>query len=56
MAIYVDDNLVIGTEEGIVELENLLKAKGLKLKVQDDPRDYLSCDIKISPDRKSAIL
>ena len=56
VVIYVDDNLVIGTEEGIAELENLLKAKGLKLKVQDDLCDYLSCDIKILPDNKSATL
>ena len=56
VAIYVNDNLVIGTEEGIAKLENHLKAKGLKLKVQDDLCDYLSCDIKISPDNKSAIL
>ena len=48
MAIYLDNNLVIGIEEGIAEVEKVLKAKGLKLTVQDDLCNYLSCDINIS--------
>ena len=56
VTIYVDNNLVIRMEEGIAEVGKLLKAKGLKLKVQDDICGYLSCDIKISQDSKLAII
>jgi len=56
IALYVDDNLMVGHPEAIDDTIALLRAEGLNLKVEDDLHDYLSCEIKFSEDRKRAWL
>ena len=56
IAIYVDDNLLVGHPAAIEETIELLKENGLILKIEDDLHDYLSCEIQFSPDKKKAWL
>jgi hypothetical protein len=43
IGIYLDDRLVIGTEECIAKLIVDLKKNGFILKVETSLQDYLSC-------------
>ena len=45
IGIYVDDCLVIGTEDCIAKLIIDLKKNGFNLKVENSLKDYLSCRI-----------
>jgi hypothetical protein len=45
IVIYVDDCLIIGTEEAIEEVINELKGHNFGLKVEDNLTDHLSCKI-----------
>ncbi len=56
VALYVDDNLVIGNPAAIDDTIERLKREGLILKVEDDLHDYLSCEIVFSKNRRSAWL
>ena len=56
IAIYVDDNLLVGNREAIKETIKDLKANGLILKIEDDLKDYLSCEVKFLKDMKKAWL
>ena len=56
IALYVDDNLIVGHPEAINEVIEDLRGAGLVLKVEDDLKDYLSCEIDFSEDKKSAWL
>ena len=56
IALYVDDCLCIGNKEAIDEKVEELKKKGLNLKVDKNLKDYLSCEIHFSSNRRSAIL
>ena len=56
IALYVDDCLCIGDKKAIKNLVDSLKNRELKLKVDDELRDYLSCEIHFSRDRKRVIL
>ena len=56
IALYVDDNLLVGTPEAIDEVIAALKGEGLILKIEDDLHDYLSCEIVFSSDRSKAWL
>ena len=56
IALYVDDNLLVGNPEAIDAVIAPLKAEGLVLKIEDDLRDYLSFEIVFSPDRSKAWL
>ena len=52
VALYIDDNLMIGdmaTTDYVIEP---LKRKGLLLKIVEGLEDYLSCKIKFSDDKK----
>ena len=51
IAIYVDDCLLIGTEEAINEAVEGLQAHGFKLKEDGTLHDYLSCDVILSDDK-----
>ena len=48
MALYIDDNLMIGHPVAIGETMKLLWKKGLVLKVLDGLQDYQSCEIRFS--------
>ena len=52
IALYIDDNLLIGNPKAIEEAIELLQKNGLILKVEDDLHDYLSCEIKFLDDDK----
>ena len=51
VALYIDDNLMIGDKAVIDDAILLLKNKGLVLKVMEGLKDYLSCEVKISEDK-----
>ena len=54
VALYVDDNLMIGNNATIDDAILALKNKGLVLKIMEGLQNCLSCKIKISVDRKCA--
>ena len=56
VALYVDDNLLIGTPAAIEDTIKRLREEGLVLKVEDDLHDYLLCEIVFSKDRRKAWL
>ena len=56
IALYVDDNLMVGHPKAIDEAIEGMKKHGLVLKVEDELNDYLSCEIKFSDDKKKAWL
>ena len=55
IALYVDDNLLIGDLAAIDEVIELLRSKGFILKVEDKLTDYLSCEIILSKDKKGMV-
>ena len=56
IALYVDNNLMVGDVKAIDDAISALKNNGLVLKVMEGLQDYLSCKIKFSKDKKSAWL
>ena len=56
IALYVDDCLCIGNEAAIKDMVHSLRNRDLKLTVDEKLRDYLSCEIHFSRDRKSVVL
>ena len=52
IALYVDDNLMIGDMVAIDNTIAALKSKGLVLKIVQGLHDCLFCEIKISDDTK----
>ena len=53
---YVDDNLIVGKEEAINKVIQELRDKGFALKVKDDLKDYILCEIELLKNKKSAWL
>jgi histone deacetylase 1/2 len=45
IALYVDDNLLVGHPKAIEDAIQQMKKHGLILKIEDDLKDYLSCEI-----------
>ncbi len=56
VAIYVDDNLIVGYPDDFEDTTEKLKKNGFVVKVEDDLRDYLSCEIRCNSDRTEAWL
>ncbi len=56
IALYVDDNLLVGHPEAIEQVIQELWENDLILKIDDDLTDYLSCKIKLLRQQKSAWL
>ena len=56
IALYVDDNLLVGHPKAIEDAIQQMKKHGLILKIEDDLKDYLSCEIQFSKDRTKAWL
>ena len=54
IALYVDDNLLVGHTLAVDDVIKKMKEKGLILKVENDLHDYLSCKIVFSEDNKKA--
>ena len=56
VALYVDNNLMIGDIAAVDDAIEVLKNKGVVLKIVEVLKDYLSCKIKFSNDKKHAWL
>jgi len=56
VGLYVDDCLCIGQENAINEVIELLKENGLKLKLEDELIDYLSCEVVFNKRKDEAWL
>jgi hypothetical protein len=56
MAIHVDDGDVIGEVDTINEVVKDIESKGLKVKVEYNTKDYLSCEILFDKARTVAWL
>jgi len=54
-SIYVDNNFCVGNTKVLKTFVEDLKKQGLTVKVLEKLTDYLSCLIKFSQDRKSAL-
>ena len=48
MVIHVDDCLTIGNKSAIENAIQLIKQKGLELKVENNVKDYLGCELDIN--------
>jgi hypothetical protein len=51
IALSVDDNLLVGHPKAIEDAIEQMKKHGLILKIENDLKDYLSCEIQFSKDR-----
>ncbi len=56
IAIYKDDNLLVGNEEAIDEIIKLIQSEGFSLNIKDNLEDYLSCNVLFSKSGKEAWL
>jgi hypothetical protein len=56
VAVYVDNCLVVGSEEGIQDMINCLKNCDFGLKIEDSLTDYLSCKIQINQATKTTYI
>ena len=56
VALYVDDNLMIGDVAALHDIIEALKTKGLVLKIVEGLQEHLSFKIKFSEDKKRAWL
>ena len=56
IAVYVDDNLMIGSPDATDEAMKQLKRKRLVVKVMESLQDYLLCEIWFSEDEKKVWL
>ena len=56
ITLYVDDNLLVGHPDAIEDAIQQMKKHGLILKIEDDLKDYFSCKINFSEDKKKAWL
>ena len=56
IALYEDDNLIVGKEEDTNEVIQELQNEGFTLKVDDGLKDDLSCKIEFSENKNSAWL
>ncbi len=54
IALYVDNNLMVGHPKAIDDAIEGVKENGLILKVKDELNDYLSCEIKFLDNKKKA--
>ena len=56
VALYIDNNLMVGDIEAIDEPILALEENGLVLKIMEGLQDYLSCKIRFSKNKKRAWL
>jgi hypothetical protein len=56
IAVYVDYNLIVGSPKAVNKTIDQLKRQGLVLKIEEDLKDYLSCEIRFSKDQRKAWL
>jgi hypothetical protein len=56
VAVYVDDCYVVGSDDDMDWLIACLQDAGFKLKVENKPSDYLSCEIKFDNSKSRAWL
>ena len=56
VVLYVDDNLVVGHSAAVMDTIWKIEWNGLTLKVEDNLKDYLSCEIQMDNARKNGWL
>ena len=56
IAIYVDDCYAIGHEAALLDTIKKIQESGLKVKVENDLHDYLSCEVVFNNDKTKAWL
>jgi hypothetical protein len=56
LILHVDDCYVVGSEEGLKYTKQSLEKKGLKLKVEENVTDYLSCQLLFNKTKTMAWL
>ena len=56
LALYINDNLMVGESEAVDEVIVILKENGLVLKELEGLQDSLSCKVKFLKDEKRAWL
>ncbi len=56
ISLYVDDNWLVGHTAEIKKVIEQLRENDLVLKIEDNLKDYLSCEIKFSDNKKSVSL
>jgi hypothetical protein len=56
IAIYVDDCYAIGHESALLDSIKQIQEQGLKVKVENDLHDYLSCEVVFNDDKTKAWL
>jgi hypothetical protein len=56
IAVYVDDFYAIGHEPALNNMIDKIQQKGLKIKVENELSDYLSCEILFNKERTKAWL
>jgi hypothetical protein len=56
VAVYVDNCLVVGSEEGIHDMINCFKNCGSGLKIEDNLTEYLSSKIQINQATKTTYI
>ena len=54
VGLYVDDMLCVGTNKDIEDMIKALNEHGFKVKVEDELKDYLSCEIKFNANKTKA--
>ena len=54
MLTYVDDNLCIGHDKALKALTDGVVRHGLQITIEQKLTDYLSCEIRLNPDRTKA--
>ena len=55
VALYVDDYLFIGSKQQIENLKSRIQGS-FAIKIDDDVKDYLSCELHFSKDKKGVVL
>jgi hypothetical protein len=56
VVIHVDDCYVIGNEDNMDKLVEQLTEAGLKVKVEEETKDYLGCEIIMNHNKTQALL
>ena len=56
IGLFVDDNLLIGHPEAIEDAIQGMRKHGFTLKIQNDLRDYLSCEVRFNSNKTMAWL
>jgi Reverse transcriptase (RNA-dependent DNA polymerase)/gag-polypeptide of LTR copia-type len=54
MVVHVDDCFVAGSKQALDHIQKSIQEKGLELKIENQVRDYLGCELLFNPERTKA--